>query len=237
MTRFLASVRNGQEAEAVLAAGADIVDLKSPEDGALGAVDLETVAAVVTAVGGAVPVSATVGDLPMPARSLRARIDGLVSAQVDYVKIGFDGELPGGLEADADFIAVIFADRAWALDLVARARDYGFSGVMLDTAAKQAGSLLDHCDESALGRFLDKARCEGLLAGLAGSLRERHLPGLLSLQPDVLGFRGALCHTEARIDAIDPAACRRIRALISVGLEPSALTESYSYAMRASADC
>ena len=42
MTLFLASVRDVAEAETALLAGADIIDLKDPAQGALGAVDLET---------------------------------------------------------------------------------------------------------------------------------------------------------------------------------------------------
>ena len=42
MTLFLASVRDVAEAETALLAGADIIDLKDPAQGALGAVDPAT---------------------------------------------------------------------------------------------------------------------------------------------------------------------------------------------------
>ena len=57
---MLASVTSVAEAEAALAAGADLIDLKEPARGALGALDLDTVVAIVAAVGGRRPVSATV---------------------------------------------------------------------------------------------------------------------------------------------------------------------------------
>ena len=65
MTLFLASVRDPAEAELALAAGADIVDLKDPGQGALGAVAPGVIAACVAAIAGRAPVSATIGDLPM----------------------------------------------------------------------------------------------------------------------------------------------------------------------------
>src|SRR5262245_29278297 len=64
-TLFLASVRDAAEAELAIGAGADIVDLKDPEGGALGALPPATIEACVRAIGGRVPVSATIGDLPL----------------------------------------------------------------------------------------------------------------------------------------------------------------------------
>ena len=52
MTRFLASVRDAEEAELALETGADIIDLKEPNRGALGAVDEKTVELCVRAVAG-----------------------------------------------------------------------------------------------------------------------------------------------------------------------------------------
>jgi len=37
---------------------------------------------------------------------------------------------------------------------------------------------------------------------------------LLALSPDVIGFRGALCHGARRDAGLDPVACSQIRALI-----------------------
>ena len=47
MTRMLASVADAAEAEAVLQLGADIVDLKDPRRGALGAVSLDAARAAI----------------------------------------------------------------------------------------------------------------------------------------------------------------------------------------------
>ncbi len=54
------------------------------------------------------------------------------------------------------------------------------------------------------------AKAEGLVVGLAGSLQARHVPSLLALAPDLLGFRGALCHGGDRVRKLStPAGWRR----------------------------
>ena len=52
------------------------------------------------------------------------------------------------------------------------------------------------------------------MAGLAGSLEPPDVPRLLLLEPDYLGFRGALCAGRDRAARIDPAAIAIIRELI-----------------------
>ena len=93
MTLFLASVRNSEEAELVLGAGADIVDLKDPAKGALGAVDPATLRDTIRVIAGRAPVSATVGDLPMDASSVTAAVQATAASGVDDVKLGV---MPGG---------------------------------------------------------------------------------------------------------------------------------------------
>lgn len=61
--RLLVSVRSVQEAQAALASGAEVIDVKEPSRGSLGAADHETVAAVVRAVEDRAPVSAALGEL------------------------------------------------------------------------------------------------------------------------------------------------------------------------------
>ncbi len=222
MTRFLASVRDADEAQIVLDAGADIVDLKDPGKGALGAVDLVTIEACVSVVAGRVPVSATVGDLPMDPGLVAGAVRATAACGVDDVKLGV---LPGGdpqacfkiLQAErcrAGIILVFFADAMPAFDPVAAAVAMGARGVMLDTAGKRTGSLLDHMSIPDIARFVTAGQREGLIVGVAGALRIAHVAPLLALSPDVIGFRGALCHGARRSAGLDSAACSRIRSLI-----------------------
>ena len=61
--RLLVSVRDAAEAAAALAGGAALIDVKEPARGSLGRADAATIAAVVAAVGGRVPVSVALGEL------------------------------------------------------------------------------------------------------------------------------------------------------------------------------
>ncbi len=229
MTRFLASVRDAEEAQTVLAAGADIVDLKEPAKGALGAVDRATIKACVAAIAGRTPVSATVGDLPMDKDRVHDAVLATAACGVDDVKLGI--QRSGDPQAcfaqlrarppRARLILVFFADAMPDFDPVAAALEAGAQGLMLDTAGKQAGALLDHMAIGDIARFVEAARARGLMVGLAGSLRPEHVAPLLALRPDVIGFRGALCHGGRRDAGLDPIACSQIRALISAeALQP-----------------
>ena len=62
MTLMLASVANLAEAELALSGGVDIIDLKDPAKGALGALSAGTVAEIVAMIARRKPVSAAAGD-------------------------------------------------------------------------------------------------------------------------------------------------------------------------------
>ncbi|SFV38865.1 (5-formylfuran-3-yl)methyl phosphate synthase [Hyphomicrobium facile] len=199
---FLASVTNADEAEIALEGGADIIDCKDPVSGALGALPHSTVRDIVSRIGGRLPVSATVGDLPSDPEVMSAAAIAMAKTGVDVVKIGFFGDedpreaisaAGAACSPLAQLVAVLMADRAPDFDVLPVLRRAGFSGVMLDTADKAAGSLTSVLSVRQLSQFLRVARANDLFAGLAGSLRESDIAGLTSLEPDMLGFRGALC--------------------------------------------
>jgi uncharacterized protein (UPF0264 family) len=221
--RFLASVTDASEALLAAGAGADIIDGKDPARGALGALSPETVAAIRASLPPHIPVSATIGDIPADDPSVPDAVGAMAAAGVTFVKIGFFG---GAAPASAiarlgrlplgacRLVGVLLADREPDFDLVGDMAHAGFAGVMLDTETKEGGSLPDVMSEPALAAFIATARRHGLFAGLAGSLRAHHIPRLLRLKPDLLGFRGALCRSGARQAGIDAAAASSIgRAL------------------------
>src|SRR5262245_66618217 len=93
---------------------------------------------------------------------------------------------------------------------------------MLDTADKRAGRLIDCMDVAALRVFVGACREHALMAGLAGSLEAPDVPRLLLLEPDYLGFRGALCVGRDRTAHIDPASIAIIRELIPLDARSAA---------------
>ena len=222
MTLMLASVTNPAEAEAVWAGGADIIDLKDPAKGALGALDADVAAGIVRSVGKRKPVSAAAGSSLGAPWAVVDAVAAMAATGVDYVKVGCS---PGKAGADCvralgphasntKLVGVLFADCEPDLDMLALMANNGFTGAMLDTAKKGAGRLLDHMDVAALDRFIDRCRENGLASGLAGSLEAPDVPRLLPLEPSYLGFRGSLCQGRLRESAIDPSSVRMIRELI-----------------------
>lgn len=218
MTRMLASVTDGWELETAIEAGVDIIDLKNPHSGALGALPIETIRALVGQCRGRCPVSATVGDLPAEPQQLTEAIHQTALCGVEYVKVGFfsSRNLDPCLQAiaeqtpDHDVVAVLFADRHPPLERLHDFADAGFRGVMLDTAGKGGGGLLDHIGLNRLKSFVTQVRALDMLSGLAGSLGLDDIPPLRALRPDYLGFRGALCERRARTATIAPRRLRQV---------------------------
>lgn len=221
MTGLLASVTSLTEALLAEAADVDIIDLKQPALGALGALDVATVTDIVAGLRTATCISATVGDLPMQPALLLPAVQAMAATAVDYVKIGF---FPGGdwqacvdalqtlAEQGHSLVAVLFADAHPDFAIIEKLASAGFRGVMLDTMDKQSGSLTQLMSLGELRAFVDKAASRDLLSGLAGSLRAEDVAGLLPLEPDYLGFRGALCRQHCRTAQLEIARIDKLRS-------------------------
>jgi uncharacterized protein (UPF0264 family) len=222
MSLFLASVTDVDEAHIALQAGVDLIDLKNPLQGALGALPTATIARIVGHVAGRRPVSATVGDLPMHADSLLHAVESVAATGVDIIKVGLFPAITqrGCVQALAQatargirLIAVYLADRPvpWDVEALAEA---GFYGAMLDTASKQGGTLRDVLSLAQVADFVAQGRQSGLFVGLAGSLGVADIAPLSALQPHYLGFRGALCKAGSRTEAIEPERVLALRRML-----------------------
>ncbi|HOX66878.1 MAG TPA: (5-formylfuran-3-yl)methyl phosphate synthase [Burkholderiaceae bacterium] len=207
--RMLVSVRDVQEALEAAEGGADFIDLKEPREGALGGLPLNTIREVVCALRAhhlRLPISATIGDLPMEdVAQILTRVADVGSCGVDYVKVGIERETGAAAVLDAlascgwPVVPVFIADRGLDNELVTRACNIAggagaaFPAIMVDTAEKQAGSLFELLSPEALQRFIDAVRGAHAMVGLAGALRLAHVERLAALQPDFVGFRSAVC--------------------------------------------
>jgi len=235
MTSMLASVRSFEEAQLALACGADILDLKEPARGALGAVSPELARTVVSWANRRVPISATVGDIYKDTGLVRQAVKAMVATGVDVVKVGLfdEAERPQVLRTLEPFargavklVGVLFADRSpnLAIGDVAAA---GFFGVMIDTSEKSSGSLRSHINGARLREFVMTARGMGLRSGLAGGLTLEDITPLLECGPDYLGFRGALCDNGQRQQTLNAERIGAVRACI-----PRSGTDAWNSAPR-----
>jgi len=223
MTGMLASVNSVAEALLVLSANVDIIDLKQPALGALGALDMTTVKQIVAEMDGRCPVSATIGDLPMQPDSVFNAVKTMAKTGVDYIKIGF---FPGDdwqgtvkklsvlTQQNFALIAVLFADTQTDFTIMGLLKEAGFTGIMLDTMDKQKGSLTQLMTKVEIAQFVSQAKALQFLSGLAGSLRLEDIPELMTYQPDYLGFRGALCQGHDRAGQLNKQAVMQIKSAI-----------------------
>jgi uncharacterized protein (UPF0264 family)/CheY-like chemotaxis protein len=222
MTGMLASVNSIEEALQALSANIDIIDLKQPSQGALGALETDLVKTIVNEINGRCPVSATVGDLPMQPEIVFQAVKAMAETGVDYVKIGFfpGDDWQGTIEQLATFprsmslIAVLFADTQVDFAVIDSLKDAGFKGIMLDTMNKNNGSLIQVMAKTDIARFVRLAKDRSLLCGLAGSLRLKDIPELMPYQPDYLGFRGALCLEHNRTAQLSRTSIMQIKQAI-----------------------
>ena len=223
MSAMLASVNSLSEALLVQSFAADIIDLKQPELGALGALETEVVAEIVQALAPETTVSATIGDMAMQPQPVFDAVQAMAATGVDFVKIGLFpegdtlatiGQLATITQQGTALIAVLFADAKPDFAILEALAAAGFRGAMLDTMYKGQGSLTDVLSLTVLNDFVQGCGKLGLLSGLAGSLRESDITVLSSLNPDYLGFRGALCQQQSRTAHLDRQQIARIRYLV-----------------------
>jgi uncharacterized protein (UPF0264 family) len=233
MSQLLISVTSIKEAQVALECGADIIDLKDPEQGALGALPLARISEIVTFINEksgleSIAISATIGDLPMDPDLLLRHVLALSQTRVDIIKIGFfrhhDSELTDSqscldalmsiASSGVKLVAVLFVEDAYPASLVTAIKNAGFYGVMLDTADKNSTTFLDYFTADEVKAIAKNVQAHGLLFGLAGSLNLQHVRLLGEIAPDYIGFRGGVCINHQRKSKLDPEKIRAIRKAI-----------------------
>jgi (5-formylfuran-3-yl)methyl phosphate synthase len=212
---LLVSVRSADEALAALAGGADVIDVKEPNRGPLGAANHEIIAEIVRAVNGRAPVTAAAGELVDLASAYADKSLRPMPSGVSLVKIGLSHcgasrnwqsqwrATIGALRTKTDPlhalpVAVIYADwkaaKAPRPELIhSAALDIGGRVLLIDTWDKTSGNLIDHWSANDLKSFVDRVRRSGLAVVVAGSLSRANLLTAAELRPHLLAVRGAVC--------------------------------------------
>ena len=230
--RLLVSVVDAAEARLAVAGGVDIVDVKNPAEGSLGAPAPGVIAAVRDVLPECLPLSAAVGDLPsLPGTAALAAL-GAARSGAASVKIGLWGTSTradavavlraarSAVEGHAEVVAVAYADAARVpsrplppRELVAAAREAGVAGCLVDTAVKDGRSLLTWLPVDALARLVADAHAAGLEMALAGALRADDVPEIRATGADIVGVRSAACRNGERTAPLDPARITQLRAI------------------------
>ena len=239
---MLVSVLSLDEVEAALLGGADIVDVKNPAEGSLGAPSPALLRAVRSRVAPPAHLSAALGDAPHLPGTMALAAAGAAACGADYLKIGLLGSARPAQALDlltavrraieevdpaARLVAVAYADasRVGALppsELPAVARRAGVHGVMLDTAVKDGVSTFAALGEAGVAAFLAAARSLGLETAVAGALGSDEIGRARRLGADIVGVRGSACEG-GRGGTVNAARVGALRAALALspGVSPA----------------
>lgn len=228
--RLLVSVRDAGEAGAAVAGGADIVDVKDPDRGALGRAAPDAWAAIAAVLPADVPLSLALGELrewssgtPIPP----------IPSTVRWLKLGLAGAagLPDWRAAWSDvrtrmaaaarpvaigWVAVAYADAeaacAPSLEAVAEAAvETGCAGFLVDTWSKQGVSLTQLDVACRVQAVLPQLRRHGLFTAVAGSLRPSDLAEVAGWGGDIVAVRTAACEGGVRTGRVTEGCVRSLR--------------------------
>jgi uncharacterized protein (UPF0264 family) len=210
---LLISPINSEEAREAIEGGADIIDVKNPKEGSLGANYPWVIKNIREITPKGMHVSATLGDVPYKPGTVSLAAAGAVVSGADYIKVGLYGtkNYDEALEVmenvvksvkefddNALVVASGYADahRVGAIDpmeIPQVAAESGADLAMVDTAIKDGKTLFDFMDKDKLIEFNKSIHNYGLKSALAGSIKKDQLRLLYDIGCDVVGIRGAAC--------------------------------------------
>jgi len=222
--RLLVSVVDATEAALAVAGGVDVVDVKNPAEGSLGAPVPAVVEQVRDALPAGLPLSVAIGDLPALPGTAALAAFGAARAGADYVKVGLWGASTvdeavavlraarAAVDGAAAVVAVTYADAERVpsrplppRELVTAARAAGVHGCLLDTSVKDGRGLLHWLEPGALSVIVADAHDAGLEVALAAELRAEDLPTVRATGADIAGVCSAACRDGRRTAPLDPA--------------------------------
>jgi hypothetical protein len=210
--KLLVSPINLEEAKAAYNGGADIIDVKNPKEGSLGANFPWVIRSVKEAMGNT-PVSATIGDMNYkPGTASLASLGAAVSG-ADYVKIGlydiqtteqaidmvehvvksvkdYDPSKKVVISGYADYKRI---NSIPLRELPSVCADYGADVAMMDTGIKDGRSTFEFMTNEELSQFVESAHDLGLVTAIAGNIKFEDIEAINQIGPDIIGIRGCVC--------------------------------------------
>jgi uncharacterized protein (UPF0264 family) len=218
--KLLISPKNEKEAKEAVAGGADIVDVKNPNEGPLGANFPWIIRRIRQITPAEIEVSCTIGEAPNLAGSMALASLGAATTGVNYIKSGLHGVNKAGkavnlmrniVRAAKEYNPVIkvvasgYADATRVntvnpLEVPEIAYEADADVAMLDTAIKDGQTLFTFLSMDHLQQFIETSHSYGMKAALAGSLHKEDLPKVHALGADIAGVRSAACTLNDRVN-------------------------------------
>ncbi|MBP2144613.1 uncharacterized protein (UPF0264 family) [Methanofollis sp. W23] len=226
--RLLVSPSSIEEARSALSA--DIVDVKKPSEGSLGANFPWVIRAIKEMAEK--PVSAAIGDFDYKPGTAALAAYGAACAGADYIKVGlmFDGK-EKAYELSKAIVKAVKDEFPEKIVVIAAYSDYqrlgtispfvaaeaaadaGADVAMIDTGKKDGKSTFSFMDADMLAAFTEQNRSRGLETALAGSLKFEDLTALKTIDPEIIGVRGMVCGGD-RSDSIRPELVEKALAML-----------------------
>jgi len=220
--RALVSVANVAESALALQLGFTLIDLKAPQNGALGELDLNEIKAICHYANGQAELSATIGDIALSDTDLVSKVIATHECGVSLIKVGMFQPLQTkyleqlqALSSTIKMVAVLFAEDSYPHDFILTLKQMGFIGVMLDTRIKQEGNLTDYMTLAQLKSWVAHAHTHQFMVGLSGSLSLDMWQLLIPTGADYLGFRGAVCDN-GRASSLCPDKLGQLKRMVDV---------------------
>ena len=199
--------------------GADIIDVKNPTEGPLGANFPWIIQDIVKIVPNNIETSCTIGEMPNCPGSISLAARGAATIGVNYIKVGLSGLrkkqetinfLTNIVKSVKDYnskIKIVItgyadAEKIGSINplMVPKITSKVQADVaMIDTAIKDGSSLFNYLNDHQLSNFINEANKFKLITALAGSLKKEELAKVYSLGADIAGIRGAACTFGDRI--------------------------------------
>ncbi|MGB3457894.1 MAG: (5-formylfuran-3-yl)methyl phosphate synthase [Halobacteriota archaeon] len=215
--KLLVSPKDVEEAKAVIRGSADIVDVKNPKEGSLGANFPWVISAIRGLIeeekGKGVELSAAIGDFDYKPGTASLAALGAASVGADYIKVGLYGVktkheaidlLSGvvkavkGYDADKKVVAAFYSDytridSVSPFEIAEIGKEVDIDVAMVDTGVKDGRSTLEFLSEEELKTFFSDSKALGLETAIAGSLTFDDIPTIKRINADILGVRGMVC--------------------------------------------
>jgi (5-formylfuran-3-yl)methyl phosphate synthase len=226
MPKLLISVRSIEEARLALDAGVDVIDVKEPLAGALGAASPAVIGEIVRLVDGQCLTSFACGELLQSAADVLRQVHQLAqdtssapARAADFVKVGLAGcrSLDDWPTPWRRFLSLVPNRCAQQASYV------GCSAVLIDTFDKRGDGLLRLHPLDTVTAWINEIHSRNMQVAVAGRLALDDVVRVAPLGADYVAARGAVCSPD-RLGSLDQKRLQRLRLLLAA--QKSALPAS-----------
>ncbi|MDY6761494.1 MAG: (5-formylfuran-3-yl)methyl phosphate synthase [Candidatus Nanohaloarchaea archaeon] len=226
--KSLVTVKTPEEAANIADTPPDIIDIKNPGEGSLGAQPAHRIERIMDAAPSTASTSIAVGDVPHLPGTVSLAVHGALQYNPDYIKVGLKGPetIEDAIEllraaseglngSSTKLVAGGYADHKRfnsvnPVDLPTIATKSGADAVMIDTAEKDGKTLFDHTEPQTLQEIVEEAKQQNLTTAAAGSLDIEQVGKIRDIGFDIFGVRGAVCTGTDREASLDPEIVREM---------------------------